>query len=70
MCQCHTLTLGCQCRRFQARGLVKTGATNNARPENEGRSEMHAEIAGLENATSICRGGKCGIIEYGKLMCE
>jgi len=28
------------------------------------------ENAGLENAGPICRGGKCGTIEYGKLVCE
>jgi len=34
--------------------------------------EQYARVenAGLENAAPICRGRKCGTIEYGKLVCE
>jgi len=31
---------------------------------------VRVENAGLENAGPICRDGKCGTIEFGKLVCE
>ena len=61
------------------------GATENARHENTGRSNMQdlkmrdmnlrhqfaqVEIAGHENAGPICRCGKCGKSYYGKPKCE
>ena len=39
----------------------------------DGKIQHHTarvENPGLENAGPICRGGKCGTIEYGKLVCE
>ena len=31
---------------------------------------IRLENAGAQNAGPICEGGKCGTIEYGKLVCE